>query len=190
MAGAKHPLVAAHRSHAAAHLARERLKAESAIGGRQSARNGIVGSLGLLSGEKYFDGLVEAAVQQGDVAWKRDDGTRSIAPVAREVKAVNRVEKKEGAHASIEVLRTAAKRVELLAFHQQLIERGRATDGVERGVANSRIVGVDDIEQPAHCASPEDGAISLSTRSSTMRESTSLRSRPASASASWAMSTP
>src|SRR5690348_15637044 len=108
-----------------------------------------------------------------------------------QVESVNGVQEKQRAHSSIEIVGAAAKRVELAAPAEQLFIRSSAADGIKRSVANGGIIGGNNVDETAHCAvSPADAAISLSTSSSTIRESTSLRSRPARASASWAISTP
>ena len=48
MANAEHPLVAAHRAHAAADLVGQGLKGQAVIGRGQRAGDGVVGPLGLL----------------------------------------------------------------------------------------------------------------------------------------------
>ena len=68
MAGAEHPLIAAHRAHAAAHLVGERLEAERAVTGGQRAGNGGAWPGGSLRGEEDIDRFFEAALQQVSVA--------------------------------------------------------------------------------------------------------------------------
>ena len=57
VAGAEHPLVAAHGAHAAAHLVGQRLKAQRAVAGRQRAGNGRAGPAGGLRRQEDVDGL-------------------------------------------------------------------------------------------------------------------------------------
>ena len=65
--GAKHPLVPAHRAHAAPYLVRERLKAQRTVPGGQGAREGSAGSRGGLGGEEYVERFFEPALQQAGV---------------------------------------------------------------------------------------------------------------------------
>ena len=73
---AEHPLVAAHRAHAAAHLVGQRLKRQPVIGRRQRAGDGVAGAFGLLHREEVVDGLLEPALQQVLVAFERDQSPR------------------------------------------------------------------------------------------------------------------
>ncbi len=70
MAHAEHPLVAAHRAHAAAHLVGERLEAEPMIGGGQGAAQAVAGPMLLLRLQEDFDGFFETAMQQVFVAFE------------------------------------------------------------------------------------------------------------------------
>ncbi len=63
MAHAKHPLIAAHRAHAAAHLVGQRLKGEPVIGRRQRAGNGIARRhRAVAMREKFVNGFLESGV--------------------------------------------------------------------------------------------------------------------------------
>ena len=72
VAGAKHPLIAAHGAHAAAHLVGEGLEAERPIAGGQSAGDRGAGTVFGLRGEKDFDGFFEAALEQVLIAGERE----------------------------------------------------------------------------------------------------------------------
>ena len=64
VAGAEHPLVAAHAAHAAAYLVGERLEAERAVAGGQRTGDGGAGALFGLRGQKDLDGFFKAPLQQ------------------------------------------------------------------------------------------------------------------------------
>ncbi len=73
MAGAEHPLIAAHAAHAAADLSGKGLKGQAMIGGGERAGEGGAGTVGRLGREKNLDGFFEAALQQvivaGETGW-------------------------------------------------------------------------------------------------------------------------
>ena len=77
MAGAEHPLVAAHRAHAAAHLVGQRLEAQRAVGGGQRAGDGRARPVGGLGRQEDIDGLLEAALQQVGVAGEGNQARRA-----------------------------------------------------------------------------------------------------------------
>ena len=81
MAHAEHPLVAAHRAHAAPHLVRQRLKADALIHRRQRAGERVAGAAALLRGEKLFQRLFKPAVQQMFEPLERDHPRRACAAV-------------------------------------------------------------------------------------------------------------
>jgi len=61
---AEHPLIAAHGTDAAADLVGERLDTEPIIGSGERAGDGVVGAIGGLRGEKFFDGFFETALSK------------------------------------------------------------------------------------------------------------------------------
>ena len=105
MAGAEHPLIAAHGAHAAAHLSGEGLEAEAVIGGGQRAGDGGAGAVGGLRREEDLDGFFEAALQQVIVAAKGMRAWRADAGLEGQVEAVDGVEEKQGADAFVESCR-------------------------------------------------------------------------------------
>ena len=190
MAGAEHPLIAAHGAHAAAHLVGQRLEPQRAIAGGQGAGDGGARSGGGLRREKDVDGLLESPLQQMGVAGERDGGADRSGGMARHMKAMDGIEEEQGAYPLVEVIARAAEAVERRALGQQFIERGAAADGIERAVAFVGIGGGDNPGQPAHRPLSCAADISRVASSSSTCASTSARSRPASASASWALSRP
>ena len=68
MADAEHPLVAAHRAHAAPHLVGQRLKAQALIGRASALEIASLGPCAACAAQKDLDGLLEAALQQARVA--------------------------------------------------------------------------------------------------------------------------
>ena len=146
VSGAEHPLVAAHGADAAPHLVGQRLKRQAAIGGGQGARDGGTGSLGGLDGREDSDGLFEAALEQGVIAGERNKRTRAAVELIRQVKAVNRIEEKQRAHALIKVVTGAAKSLERCALGEQLLRRRGAAECVVGAVSHLRVGGGDDVD--------------------------------------------
>ena len=75
MAHAEHPLVAAHRAHAAADLVGQRLERQPVIGCRQRAGDGVAGAFGLLHGQEMIDRFLEPALEQMLVTFERESGS-------------------------------------------------------------------------------------------------------------------
>ena len=109
----------------------------------------------------------------------------------RDVKAMDGVEKEQGAHALVEIVAVAAEAVERGALGQQF---GESRPAALRSSERLRICGVarcDDVGERTHGRIPaESDAISRSASSSSKCESTSSRSRPFNASAICAISKP
>src|SRR5436190_12891006 len=103
---------------------------------------------------------------------------------ARNIKAMNRVEKEQRPHAFIQVLAAAPKCVQCRAFREQLFQRRAPAHGVERLIPHRRVGRGHDLHQPAVHFTP------LKASSSTRPLNTSSRSWPSSASASCAVSSP
>ena len=189
--GAEHPLVAAHRAHAAAHLVGQRLEAQCAIAGGQSARKRAVRAVGGLRGEKNIEGFLKAAFQQVGVALERDQRLRARRLPGRKVETVQRVKEKEGPNPFVEVFLLAPEPVERFAFAQQFLESGSAAERFERLIAGFRIAGRDGADEAAHRSLPAAAAfISRSASSSTRFDSTWPRSCPFRARANCAVSRP
>ena len=138
MAHAEHPLIAAHRAHAAAHLVGQRLKAEPVIGGGQRAGNGRAGAVGGLRRQEDFDRFFKPALQQVLVAAERNQRLRADARLERQVEAVDGVEEKQRAHAFVKIVAGAAEAVQGGAFVLQVRQRGGAAEGVQRAIAERR----------------------------------------------------
>ena len=165
--GTEHPLVAAHRTHAAAHLVGQRLEAQGAIAGGQRARKRAVRAVGGLRGEEDIDGFLEAAFQQIGVALERNQRLRARRLPGRKVETVQRVKEKEGTHPFVEVFPLAPEPVERFAFAQQFLESGSAAERFERLIAGFRIAGRDGADEAAHRSLPAAAAfISRSASSS------------------------
>src|SRR6266478_3604003 len=64
MTHAEHPLIAAHSADAAAHLVGERLKTQTMVSCRQSARNGVAGTFGLLQRQKMIYRFFKSSLQK------------------------------------------------------------------------------------------------------------------------------
>jgi hypothetical protein len=188
MAGAEHPLVAAHRAHAAAHLVGQRLEAQAAVSGGQRAGDDRPGAARAFGGQEKVDGLVEAAVQKVGVARIGNLSGRAGRRALWHVKPVDGVEEEQRAHAFVEVVARSAKTVERGALGLQLTERQIAADRVQRTVAQRGVACRDNRNQAAHGRFP--AASSRSASSSRSCASTSARSWPLRASASCEVSRP
>ena len=188
MPRAEHPLVAAHGANAAADLIGEGLKAQAAVSGGERAGDDRARPLGALGGQELVDGLLEAALQKMDVAGVGNLRGRAGLLAQGHMEAVDGVEEEQRAHAFVEVVARAAEAVERGALGLQLRERQVAADCVQRAVANGGVARGDDGNQAAHCRFP--AASSRSASNSRSCASTSARSPPLRASASWEVSRP
>src|SRR5439155_5476132 len=103
MSHAKHPLIAAHRPHAAPHLIRQRLKPEPMIRRGQGTRNRILGALLLLRMYKDLNRLLKSALQQMRVALEWDVAVRFDAALRRQIKAMDRIKKKQCANSLVKI---------------------------------------------------------------------------------------
>ena len=116
MAETEHPLVAAHLADAAAHLVGERLKGQCAIGRRQGAGQGVAWPVRRLLGQEELYRLIEAAQQQTAIALERHSAARRQIGTERQMVAVDRGEKEQGAHALVEVAGFLTKNVQIGTF--------------------------------------------------------------------------
>ena len=128
---AEHPLVAAHGAHAAAHLIGEGLEREPVIRRRQRAGDGVARAVALLQREEFINRLLEAALQQMLVALEGNQPAPVQLRDARNVEAVNGVEKEQRAHALVEIAALAPKRIQRRALRKQSVERQFTTHSVE-----------------------------------------------------------
>src|SRR5581483_301240 len=196
MSHAKHPLVAAHAAHAAAHLVRESLKAKPIISAGQRARDGITGALLLLNGEKMFNRLLEPALQQVFVTLEGNQRACTVARRARsraqllgDMKAVNGIEEKKGADTFVKVLAPGTKVVQSRALLPQLVDGESRANTFERLVAKRGLSGLDDPDEVGH-GTRDNYLSSRRANNSSNPVMTSSRSWPPRASASCAINNP
>ena len=147
MAGAEHPLVAAHRAHAAAHLVGQGLEPKRAVAGGQRA------------GKRRRSGRRRPA-RRGRCRWlprsgasagwcsRRKESARCAPGVSRgrNVKAVDGVQEKQGPHALVEVVAARAgtgraPRIRAAVLRVAAPRQKR----FERAIAGLRIAGGDDV---------------------------------------------
>src|SRR5687768_4241087 len=114
MAHAKHPLVSPDRADAAADLIRERLKPEALISRGEGAGKRVVRSVPPLDMKETLDGFFKSPLQQVGIAAKRNVAAGRKPLRRRELKAMDGVEKKQGAHPVIKIVALAAELVEAL----------------------------------------------------------------------------
>src|SRR5207244_13033078 len=110
-----------------AHLVRESLKCQPVVGRGEGAGRGIVWALVLLRRQELVDGFLEPPLQQLLVAFERDVAAGSgrcaagaVQEPGREMEAVDGVEKKQRAHALIEIVAPAADGIQRRARVKQL----------------------------------------------------------------------
>ncbi len=143
VADAKHPLVAAHRAHAAADLVGQGLEAQAAVGFGEGAGQCVVERLG----QEDVDSLLEAAFEQIRVAIKRHQAAGGEPWFQRQVKAIDGIKEEEGAHPFVEVVAGAPEAVEGGALVQQLCQRRGAAKGVQGTIADGRVRGGNDLNE-------------------------------------------
>ena len=131
MAHAEHPLIAPHGAHTSAHLIRQRLKTEALVRRGQRAADAVTGAFDRLMREEIVDGLAEPAIQQMQVAGKRNRAARIQPRLLGQMIAVNRIEEKKRADAVVQIARLAAKCIELMRFGQQFADVEALADFVE-----------------------------------------------------------
>ena len=190
MSDAGHPLVAAHRSHAAAHLGRQRLESEPLIGRGQGARQ----SCGRAHGrerQQSVNGFMETPLQNLRQRFRRHGLPGRHAGFIRQMEAVNRVQKKLRPHPLVQVVAFAAEPVERHSLLHQLRDACLLAKAIERPVPALAGNGGDDADQLTHCGfEPTGSSIARVANSSSRLASTCSRSRPVSATAIWAVRRP
>ena len=205
MSHAEHPLIAAHRTHAAPHLVGQRLEGEAMIRRRQRAGNAVAWAIGILDGKKILDGLFETTLQklfvalEGNQPFVQGHGPEEVdfqgigadcPPVdvrglefGREMKPMEGIKKEQRADPFVKIIAAAAKGIQFGAFVQQRLKWKSCADRVERLIPKSRIGGGDDVNKPA-------AHFTLLASNSTNPLNSSSRSWPARAMASCAVSRP
>ena len=149
MSHAEHPLVAAHRPHAAPDLVGEGLKGDALIYDRQRAGDGVAGAGAFLRCQENFQGLLEPPLQQVFKTPEGNHARRRCGQFARQMKPVDRVEEKQGAHALVQIIAGAPEGVQLRAGGDEFSGRGLFAEGVQRLVANRGIRRGDDFDERA-----------------------------------------
>src|SRR5262249_52177002 len=128
-----------------------------------------------------FDCLFKAPPQDIGTCGEWDQPSAFHPSLVRKIKSVHRVKEELCAHPLVEVIVRSSESVERLALLDQFAGAGRAAEAVERPVPDFRLLRNNDADQPHHVRS---------ATTSTSCDSTSSRSRPLNASASWARSNP
>ncbi len=190
MSDAGHPLVAAHGTHAAANLGRQRLEGEPLISRGQSARQ----SGGRARGrerQQRVNGFVKTALENVRQHFRRHGFPGRHAGFVRQMETVNRVQKKMRPHPLVQVVAFAAELIQRCGFRHQLRRAGPLAKAIERPVPALAGSGRDDADQLAHCGfEPAGSSIARVANSSSRLASTCSRSWPVKASAIWAVRRP
>ncbi len=190
MPDAEHPAIARDAADTASHLIGERLEGELVVRLSQRAGRRFARAVSCLSLQKGVDRLGEAPFEQMMVTVERNSSVGRRRQRPRQVITVDRRQEEERAHPVVEVVAATPEAIESLDMRQQLVGRCVAADGIERTVADRRIVADDDLDQIDHDRSPPRTSSDRSASSSTSSVSTCSRSRPERASASCATSRP
>ena len=184
MAGAKHPLVSAHRTHAAPHLVSQRLECEPTISGSKRAGESVTRAIRFPCRKKDADGSFVAPIEQLVVAIERDfRAARRFRP-RRQMETMKVVEKEQRADAFVQILARAPKLFQRGSLGKQLVGRGAPAERVDRTVADFRIRGRNDFPEFAQPSAPCSGSTARAAKTFTSCVSTSARSWPLSARAS------
>ena len=146
MADAEHPLVAAHRTHAAPHLVGQGLKTQPTVGLGPRTGRGVAER----RSQQQVDGLFKTTLEQVVVPLERHPPPRRQPCLARQVKPIDGIQKKERTHPLVQVVALPTKPVERSTLPQQLLQRGRTTEEIQRTVAQLRMTRGDDRNQMAH----------------------------------------
>ena len=127
---AEHPLVTADGADGFADLVGEGLEGELMVGGGEGGGDAIGGAVLILDVEEGVDGFLELAGEEVLVSVERDGAGGVGGEFFGEVKAVNRLQEKDGANAVIEVVGLAAEGIEFRTLGE---ERGRLERGTSLG---------------------------------------------------------
>ena len=191
----EHPLVAAHGPDAAPDLVGQGLERQPVIGGRQRAGHAVPGPRSALQFQKTLHRLLEPAVQQVLITGERNESPGTQTGARRQVKAMDGGEEEQRPDPVVETAGLPAERLQRARLGQQLLHPQPGAGLVEGTVPKHRVCSRDDGDQLGlHDAVP--GLNARTQRrgsraiSSTRPVRTSSRSRPSSASASWAVRRP
>ena len=144
MAEAEDPRIAARGAHGVADLVGESLEAQGVIGGRERAGKGLVGALRGLGAQEPADRLLEAAFEHPPETVVRHAARAGELAPGRQVVAVDRREKEQGADAAVEVGFPASVSIELGAGGEQFSDRPARAPALDRKVAHFRRRCLDD----------------------------------------------
>ena len=103
-----------------------------------------------LAPEKLGDRLLEPPMEQVLVAGMGDEGGRAArsGQACGKVKAMDAGQEKQRPYAVVEAGARVAKGLERCGLGEQVVRRRRAADALQRPVADRRLVGLDDRDQP------------------------------------------
>src|SRR5678816_2882386 len=104
VAGAEHPLIAAHGPNALAHLIGQRLERQSVIRGRERAGNGIVGPFFALGFQENRNRLWKTTLQKILVSREGGRSFQFHAGTSRQMEAVDRIEEEKCTNPFIQIL--------------------------------------------------------------------------------------
>ena len=144
MAHAEHPLVSANGAYRTPDLVGEGLEGELVVGGSEGGGDAIGWAVFFLNGEEGIDGFFKAAAEEVFVTVEWDGAGVAGGKFFGEIKAVDRLQEKDGTDAMVEVVRAAAEGVELGALCEQGRGIERGADFGERTVAGVGVLGSDD----------------------------------------------
>src|SRR5581483_2038166 len=149
----------------------------------QRTGDGGTWSDGSLRGEEDVSRLLEAALEKLRVAEVGNLRPRAGPDSGGNVKATDRIKKKQRPDTLVKVVARAPETVKRFALSQQFFKRRRPAKGIEGQVAGLGVAGRNDVDKggrrTAHCVLRVEAApISRSASSWSIAQSTSSRSHP------------
>ena len=146
----EHPLIAADRSNACPNLIGEGLEAEPAVCCGKRTRDGCLGTVRLLNGEKLLNGFLISSVEEVFVSIERNEAHGCNAIPARDVEPVDRVEEEQGSYLFVQIAALGTKCFKGMAFLKEELERCGRTVRIECLVAQRGILCGDDRTEGTH----------------------------------------
>jgi hypothetical protein len=133
VANAKHPTIAGLLPHRALHLARQRLKAEPAIGARQRAGQRLAQPRLRGGRQEQLDGFLEAALEAEPAGSSRNRASRGEAPAPLQQGSIQRARLKQSARLLMDAhVRAASELTERARREREVIEACRLREAFQR----------------------------------------------------------
>ena len=149
----KHPLVSFHSPHTFANLVSQSLKRQLVIRRRQSTTDGVVGSGRFQRPQQLVNRFSKASIEDMFERLKRDQARVVDSQPCRQMKPIDRSQKRECSDAVVQVVGTPPQRIKFLAACKQLILRCTCHCLLQRSVTSRLVRGCDDLNKRWHILS-------------------------------------